>query len=59
MRRENLRLSDTSLQVKLARYVSKGFLSKNGRDAFKVSERGDIFFKVPILYQGEEEDYYG
>ena len=59
--RENINddcpIKNSSLQVKLAKYVAKGYLSKKGRDSFFVTERGKQFFNIPIDYTGNEEDY--
>ena len=35
-----------SLRVKLARYVSKGFLNKTGRKEYQLTTRGQIFFDL-------------
>lgn len=57
MKQERVQVSDVSLQVKLAKYVSKQYLSKHGRDHFYISQRGMKFFELAPLYSGEEEDY--
>ena len=44
--RENIRISNESLRVKLARYVSKGFLKKTGRARYQFTQRGQLFFDL-------------
>jgi hypothetical protein len=57
MKKKGVQISDASLQVKLAKYVSKKFLIKSGRDQFHISERGLFFFSLKRKYDGKEEDY--
>ena len=57
IRDKGLRISDLSLQVKLAKYVSKNYLFKNGRDQFHISSSGIDFFSLKQSYDGSEEDY--
>ena len=54
---KGLIISNPSLQVKLAKYVSKNYLLKNGRDKFQVSSAGIKFFNLKAHYDGSEEDY--
>ena len=57
MKQKGLLVSDASLQVKLAKYVSKQVLFKSGRDKFHISARGMFFFSLKMNYDGTEEDY--
>lgn len=57
MASEGVKVTDQSLQVKLARYVAKNYLVKNGRDSFSIGSRGRFFFGLPPVYNGTEEDY--
>ena len=53
----DLPINSNSLQVKLSKYVAKGYLRKAGYDKFFMTEAGQFFFRVPMKYDGSEEDY--
>ena len=51
-----IRIKPNSLQVKLARYVAKGYLSKPHRNQFRISSKGLKFFDV--LTSTKEDEIY-
>jgi len=51
-----MNLKPNSLQVKLARYTSKGILNKARRNQFRISPKGLIFFNI-LTEQNKESSH--